>query len=557
MRHVAALGAAIVLIATTAAVAAAQTPGSAPPPAPVPRGLDAPPRMDVPPAGRRLTGLQAQAIADRVPKIAAERRKFPGSYSGVFLKGPGHWQVSYYDRGKPTKEIGQVIVDDATGAVLESYVGYKVAWTMARGYAGAFGRRVNSPWVWIPLSALFVAPFVTPRRPLRMLHLDLLALLAFGVSLAFFNDAQIGASVPLVYPLLAYLLARMLWIGLRRREAPALGREPLPLLVPTSWLLVAIVFLVGFRIGLNVTNSNVIDVGYAGVVGADRLADGVPLYGYFPGDIEHGDTYGPVTYEAYVPFEQALPWSGRWDDLPAAHAAAIVFDLLCAALMFLVGRMIRGPGLGIVLAYAWVTYPFTIFVSNTNSNDALVAVFALAAVLCASVAPLRGVFAALGGLTKFASLGLIPLLATHDVPERGLAPLRDIAKRVALFATAFVAVALLVLAPLFFESESLRTLYDRTVGYQAGRDAPFSIWGLYDIDLLQHAWQAVAVLIALGLAVVPRRRDAVGLAACAAAILIALQAGATYWFYLYIVWFFPLVMVALLGRHGAPTAARA
>ena len=33
----------------------------------------------------------------------------------------------------------------------------------------------------------------------------------------------------------------------------------------------------------------------------------------------------------------------------------------------------------------------------------------------------------------------------------------------------------------------------------------------------------------------------------AAAILIALQLGITHWFYLYIVWFFPLVMVALLG----------
>ena len=47
---------------------------------------------------------------------------------------------------------------------------------------------------------------------------------------------------------------------------------------------------------------------------------------------------------------------------------------------------------------------------------------------------------------------------------------------------------------------------------------------------------------------VPRRRDVVGLAALCAAVLIALQLGVTYWFYLYIVWFFPLVMLALLGR---------
>ncbi|MEA2288756.1 MAG: hypothetical protein QOD55_753, partial [Solirubrobacteraceae bacterium] len=296
------------------------------------------PRMDVRPAGRRLTGEQVQRIAGRVPKIRRETAKHRGSFPNVYTKGPGRWQVSFFNRDKPAKEIAQVYVDDASGAVTEAWTGAQVAWTMARGYPGAFGRKVNSPWVWIPLTVLFVAPFVDVRRPLRMLHLDLLALAAFGVSVAFFNDAQIGVSVPIVYPLLVYLLARMLWIGLRRGAAP---RDPLRLLVPVSWLAVALVFLMGFRITLNVMDSNVIDVGYAGVIGADRIADGRQLWGNFTRDNEHGDTYGPVNYAAYVPFEQALPWSGRWDDLPAAHGAAIAFDLACLALMFLVGRRVR------------------------------------------------------------------------------------------------------------------------------------------------------------------------------------------------------------------------
>jgi len=54
---------------------------------------------------------------------------------------------------------------------------------MARGYPGAFGRKVNSPWVWIPLCALFLAPFARLRRPLSVRNLDLLVLLAFSVSL--------------------------------------------------------------------------------------------------------------------------------------------------------------------------------------------------------------------------------------------------------------------------------------------------------------------------------------------------------------------------------------
>ena len=60
-----------------------------------------------------------------------------------------------------------------------------------------------------------------------------------------------------------------------------------------------------------------IDVGYAGTIGADRITHGDPLWGEgeFPDDNRFGDTYGPVNYYAYVPFELALPWSGEWDEL--------------------------------------------------------------------------------------------------------------------------------------------------------------------------------------------------------------------------------------------------
>jgi hypothetical protein len=50
-------------------------------------------------------------------------------------------------------------------------------------------------------------------------------------------------------------------------------------------------------------------------------------------------------------------------------------------------------------------------------------------------------------------------------------------------------------------------------------------------------------------ALIPGKRTLVEVAALAAAVLIALQLGITHWFYLYIVWFFPLVMLALLGSY--------
>ncbi len=265
------------------------------------------PASDTPPSGRRLSANGALAIAAALPKMRAVRAKYPGSYGGAYLKGPLRWQVSYFSRdGK--KEIGQVIIGETSTSakVLEQWTGFQVAWTMARGYPGAFGRHVNALYVWLPLCVLFMLPFFDFRRPLSLLHLDLLVLLSFSVSLAFFNHAHIYASVPLAYPPLLYLLARML--ALTRRERGRTVKRPLRLLVPAPWLALGVVFLIGFRIALNVTDSNVIDVGYAGVIGAQRIVDGRPLYGSYPQDNEHGDTYGPVNYEAYVPFEQVFGW---------------------------------------------------------------------------------------------------------------------------------------------------------------------------------------------------------------------------------------------------------
>jgi hypothetical protein len=506
---------------------------------------------DTPPVGRLLSSNRVLEIADSLPKMRAVRARYPGSYGGAYLKGPSRWQVSYFS--KQAKEIGQVIISDYTGHVVEQWTGFQIAWSMARGYPGAFGRHVNALYIWIPMCLLFFLPFFDWRKPLRLLHLDLLVLLSFSVSLAFFNHAHIYASTPLVYPPLVYLLVRMLLlarVGRRASEPPVPPRSP-RLLVPVPWLAVGVVFLIGFRVALNVTDSNVIDVGYAGVIGAQRIADDKPLYGSYPSDNEHGDTYGPVNYEVYLPFQQLLGWSGRWDDLPAAHGAAILFDLLAVALLFLLGRRVRGPGLGIVLAYAWVSYPFTLYSLESNSNDSLVAVLVLAALLAASSAPARGVFAALAGLTKFAPLVLAPLLWTHGLG--GLTPWRR-ARALVLFALAFALTAAVVSIPALAH-DSLHTIYERTLAYQSDRESPFSIWGLYEgsstlLAHLQAVVQGAAIAFALVVAVLPRRADLIGLAATTVALLVAVQLGIDHWFYLYIPWFFGLAMLVLLGQFS-------
>ena len=114
--------------------------------------------------------------------------------------------------------------------------------------------------------------------------------------------------------------------------------------MPGHLAVIGLLFLLGFRIALNAADSNVVDIGYAGVIGADRIMDGDDIYGKgFNQDVGNGDTYGPVNYLAYVPFEQAIPWSGEWDGLPAAHGAAGAFDLAVLLGLLLLGFRLR-PG---------------------------------------------------------------------------------------------------------------------------------------------------------------------------------------------------------------------
>ena len=494
--------------------------------------------MTTPPTGYHLTAAKVLRIARADPRVKAELARHPKAEAYEYTKGAPTWQVSWFSRTKPQRELLQVYVDDNTGAVTQAWTGFQVAWTMARGYPGAFGRRVNAWYLWLPLCLLFLAPFIPWKRRPTLLHLDLLMLLGFSISLAFFNHGEIGLSVPLVYPFLIYLMVRMLLLANGR----GLPRAPLRTLVPASWLAVATVFLMAFRIGLNILNSNVIDVGYAGVIGADKLIHGVALYGHWPKDNLYGDTYGTVSYFFYVPFRLIFGWSGTWDSLPAAHAAAIFFDLLTVAGLFLLGRRLKGNSLGILLTYLWAAYPFTLYALNSNTNDSLVSAMVVLSLLVISSAPGRGVLAMLAGMTKFAPFALAPLLlrGTGERPRK---------RSIVAFVTAFVVTGVVVMLPVVLKSD-LGAFWRDSVKYQSDRVTPFSVWGLWGgLGGLQHVLQGAVIALALGVGFLPSRRTVVDVAALGAAVLISLQLVTNYWLYPYIVWFFPLVIVAMLGAH--------
>jgi Glycosyltransferase family 87 len=525
-------------------------------------------------AADRVTRKDAQTAFLRDHKVAGWLSRYPQRGRIVDTTWDSRnraWRVDVWWGEAGEIATGRVSAD---GRVVEAWTGPQVAWKMARGGEGGFGgKTAHSLPVWLGFSLAFLLGLADLRRPRAVRNLDLVVLLSFSASLWFFQHGDIFTSVPLVYPPLVYLLARALWVAVRNR--PPAGRPLWP-----AWVLVAAaVFLAGFRIGLNVQASSVIDVGYSGVVGADRIAHGQAPYGHFPvedarracgpadneGEIREriqtngrcesadpqGDTYGPVTYFAYLPGYWLFGWTGKWDDLPAAHFTAIAFDLLTLLGLALVGRRYGGDRLAATLAFAWTAFPFTQYVSNSNSNDAIAPALLVWGFWLAGSPWARGAFGALAAWTKFFSLAVVPLwLAYPRRTRRGHAA----------FAAGFVLATLAAFSVLLLEPNPLhaaRVFWDRTLGWQIDRPSPFSLWdwgqyraaGIPDLHLVRRGLE---VVVALGLAAMyfmPRRTSPLQLAALTAAAVLGVQLVITHWFYLYIVWFFPFLAVALFSER--------
>ena len=498
--------------------------------------LARPPSETVRPRHFRLAATDVIAIAQGLPGPRGALASRDGAEMVAYTHGIGRWQVRVV---AGARTLSLVEIEDRTGKALEaSAFSWPPIPTKNNRHKSQLG------YLLLGLSVLFVAPFFDPRRPFRLLHLDLLVLAGFLGSLLVFNRGEILTSVPLVYPLLAYLLVRMLVLGLRQRRA----REPLIPFLPMRWLLVGLALLITFRVGYNVLETEPNDVGYAGVFGANSIHHGWQLYA---DDQFHLDTYGPVNYLAYLPFELVFPMDENWarDGLPAAHAASITFDLLTLLGMFLVGRRLRpgvaGRNLGVALAFAWAAFPWSFFVLALNTNDSLVAMFLVYGLLVLTSPALRGVVLALGAATKFAPLALVPLFLTAAA-ERSR-------RSMAVFAAVFVAViAMVVLA--YLPDGGLRELYEATLGFQRSRRSFYSLWGQYpELDWLQGGLQVATAALALAVAFVPRQRTPAQVAALGAAVIIALQLTTIYWFYVYLVWFAPLAFVAIFAvrRSGA------
>ena len=492
----------------------------------------APPTETAIPPGFTTNARQVKAIAARVPEVRAAQRENPTAKLYAQVWNGARWDVSLFssdDRSLVLVNLGR------DGKLLHVWTGLAAQSVFAQGH---FDHTFPKPWVFAPFALLFLLPFVDPRRLGRLLHLDLLALLSFGASYLVYESGRPEIAVGLFYPPLVYLLVRMLFAGLR----PRTGRGRLVPVLPTAALLVGVVALFGARVALNVVNDKVVDIGYASVVGADRIAHKQELY---VDNDTHGDTYGPINYLAYVPFELALPWKGQWDSLPAAHTATMVFDLLTLLGLFLLGRQMRagpeGRRLGLALAWAWAAFPFTLFGVMENTNDGLVALLMVAALLAFNSAGARGAVLGLAVAAKFFPGALLLLFARGRDGGDRRAWLRCVAVCVGIFAFAFV---------IYLPAGGLRELWDTTLGFQLSRHPDFSLWAIdRGIGWTQVVLEALAVALAVVVAVLPGRRTLSQTAALAGAIIVALQIPAGHWFFFYIMWFAPFVLVALFAEH--------
>jgi len=537
------IGACLVIVALVAVPA----PALAQQDALVPESV-APPSQTEPPPGFGISARQAGASAERVVEVREARAEHPGMKPLVAIDasaGEPSFDVMFVTPGSQSQYGSDirvdVIVSGLTGEVLHAWTGPQAATPLARGEEPSIGRALNRPYVWLPLAAIFFFAFFDPRRPLRLLHLDLLVLLGFGLSQLYFNQGRLEISMPLVYPLLGYLLVRMLLAGFRPRQVT----ERLVPRLPVRWMAIGLVLLVAFRVGLNLADSTVIDVGYASVVGADRVVHGEELY--VDNDV-HGDTYGPVNYLAYIPFEALLPWKGTWDSVPAAHAAAITFDLLTIVGLMLLGATLRpgrqGRQLGLALSFAWAAYPFSLLALQENTNDLMIAALLVLSLAALRSPPGRGALLGLAAAAKFAPLAIAPLLATGTGQDRTRSWLR--------FGVAFAVVCVVATVP-FIPDGGLRELYDTTIGYQLGRGSPFSLWALHpSLDWMQTLLKVGAVALAAAVCFFPRERSPRQVVALAAAVMIAVQLPATHWFYFYLAWIAPLVLATSMSAYREP-----
>src|ERR1700677_2162119 len=400
----------------------------------------------------------------------------------------------------------------------------------------------------VPWAACFVLGLFDWRHPWRIEHLDLLALAGFLPVAMLFSDDIARTGLWLAAACLGWLFCRMAGVTSGMWRMPELRPS-----ISSRQLGLAILILLLVRIG-SLAGGNILDVGRASSLGAWRMLHGLHLYGAAswqgPGGlvIYHPDSYGPFAYYAYLPFAAVFPVA------PAVISTllpALCFDALTLACLRTLGQRLGGNALAQAFVFAYLLYPFPDLSLTAETNDALIAALCVWAIAAAAEHPAtRGLLMAAVTPTKFLPV-LLPVQILGMRRGRG---------RYAL--TLVVALAAMLAWPLV--SSGPAQFFDSTFGYQLfqrGGGIQFSIWTyLPHAAIVARAVLAAALVL---LALSPMLRPEMPVrqqAALAAALLIGAQLLLGYWFYSYLTWFYPLLVIAMihppLEHEAACTSAR-
>jgi hypothetical protein len=405
----------------------------------------------------------------------------------------------------------------------------------------------------VPSAACFVLGLLDWRRPWRVEHLDLLALAGFFPVAMLLSDDLSQAGLWLAAVCLGWLFSRMLGVAFGTWRMPELRPS-----ISSRWLGLAILILLLVRIA-SVARGNVLDVGQASSLGAWRVLHGLHLYGAvsWPGPgglrIYRPDSYGPFAYYAYIPFVAIFPPAPA---LLATLLPAACFDALTLAGLHTLGRRLGGRPLAQAFVFAYLLYPFPDLSLMAQTNDALIAALCVWTIVTATERPAaRGLLMAAAALTKF-----VPALLALQFLGIRRGRWRYALTLVASLA-AMLAWPLITSGPAHF--------LDSTLGYQLiqrGGGIQFSIWtSMPHVAVVARPVLAVAlVLLALAPMVRPPVPDPRQHAALAAALLIGAQLLLGYWFYSYLTWCYPLLIIAIIqarsdreapgpSKHGAVT----
>ena len=386
----------------------------------------------------------------------------------------------------------------------------------------------------VPWAACFVLGLLDWRRPWRVEHLDLLALAGFFPVAMLLSDDVSQVGLWLAAVCLGWLFSRMLGASFGAWRMPELRPS-----ISSRLLGSAILILLLVRIG-SVAAGNTLDVGQASSLGAWRVVHGLHLYGAvsWPGPgrlrIYRPDSYGPFAYYAYLPFVAIFPPAPA---LVATLLPAVCFDALTLAGLHTLGRRLGGRPLAQAFMFAYLLYPFTDLSLMAQTNDALIAALCVWTIVAAQRPAARGLLIAAAALTKF-----VPALLALQFLGVRQGRLRY-ALTLAASLAAMLAWPLITSGPAQF--------LDSTFGYQLmqrGGGMQFSIWTyLPHVAIVARPILAAAlVLLALSPMLRPPVRDARQHAALAAALLIGAQLLLGYWFYSYLIWCYPLLIIAII-----------